>query len=568
MRKTIGALVLVAAAVGVTVYFLGLPARAESPFAGRWQVSLLQGPNQGTFWLIQVEEKAGKASSAKVVFGAGAAFRDTKLKDFKADDKTMSFTLDAAPGEFEVVVHSPRGESKTLLGTVHFRNIVLPLRLGPTDAKEIALADAEKQLDGTKDLQEAAEKGGAAAVKAVRAFLDKNGDKPIALHASSVLVKLLLEEKAKGEDLRAAVDRLAREAGAYGPELERGALVEMTGQLLDHKENALAVEYARKAEKLLGEDARPEERLNVLEALATSLKKAGKEKEARELEPRIAKLNDTLDEAFVKENIPFKPRKFGGRAGKGQHVATVELFTGAQCPPCVAADVAFDAALETYRPRDVVFLQYHLHIPGPDLLASPATEKRAEYYEVGSTPHIFVDGREAPPLGGPRSNGEGAYNTLRKTINRAVDAADKAAVSVKATRKGDKIAITAEVSELKNPGAKVHLRLLLVEEVVRYPGSNGQRLHHHVVRAMPGGAEGFALKEKTAKHSVTVSLAEVRKEQEKYLKEYRFGFRAKPFAETDNLRVTLKDLKVVALVQDDESKEILQAAQVDVPEAK
>jgi hypothetical protein len=566
MRKTIGALVLVAAATGVAIYFLGLPARAESPFTGRWQVSLLQGPNQGTFWLIEVAEKAGKANSAKVAFGVGSAFRETELKDFKANDKTMSFTLDAAPGEFAVVVHPPRGESKTLLGTVHFRNMVLPLRLKPTDAKEIAAADAEKQLDGTADLQEAIKKGGKASVKAVRAFLEKNGDKPIAMFASTVLVKLLLEEKAKGEDLRPAVDRFVREAGAYGPELERGALVEMAGQLLENKENALAVEYARKAEKLLGEDAQPEERLAVLQALATSLKKAGKEKEAKELAPRIAKLNQALDEAFVKENIPFKPRKFGGRAGKGQHVATVELFTGAQCPPCVAADVAFDAALETYPSRDVVFLQYHLHIPGPDLLVSPATEKRAEYYGVDSTPHLFVDGQEAPPLGGPRSNGEGAYNTLRKVINRAVDAADRAAVSVKATRKGDKIDITAEVSELKEPGAKVHLRLLLVEEVVRYPGSNGQRLHHHVVRAMPGGAEGFALKEKTAKHSVTVSLAEVRKELEKYLRE--FGRRVKPFAETDNLRVTLKDLKVVALVQDDETKKILQAVQADVPGAE
>ena len=49
----------------------------------------------------------------------------------------------------------------------------------------------------------------------------------------------------------------------------------------------------------------------------------------------------------------------------------VELFTGAECPPCVAADLAFDALGKTYKPTDVVLLEYHLHIPGPDALTNP-----------------------------------------------------------------------------------------------------------------------------------------------------------------------------------------------------
>ena len=53
-----------------------------------------------------------------------------------------------------------------------------------------------------------------------------------------------------------------------------------------------------------------------------------------------------------------------------KRVVVVELFTGAECPPCVSADVAFDALLETYKPNEVVLLEYHLHIPGPDPLTN------------------------------------------------------------------------------------------------------------------------------------------------------------------------------------------------------
>ena len=54
-------------------------------------------------------------------------------------------------------------------------------------------------------------------------------------------------------------------------------------------------------------------------------------------------------------------------------VAVLELFTGAQCPPCVAADVAFDALEKSYKHTDLILLQYHMHIPGPDPLTNPDT---------------------------------------------------------------------------------------------------------------------------------------------------------------------------------------------------
>ena len=73
-----------------------------------------------------------------------------------------------------------------------------------------------------------------------------------------------------------------------------------------------------------------------------------------------------------------------------------------------------------------------------------------------------------------------------------------------------KLEITATAAEVPNPGEKVRLRLVLVEEAVRYVGANQARFHHHIVRDLPGGAAGVPLKAKTGKQQATVDLAQLR----------------------------------------------------------
>ena len=86
------------------------------------------------------------------------------------------------------------------------------------------------------------------------------------------------------------------------------------------------------------------------------------------------------------------------------------------------------------------------------------------------------------------------------------------------------------------------------------------RFHHHVVRAMPGGAEGVAIKDKAFKHAASTDLADVRKELTGYLDE--FG-KTRPFPKSDR-PMDMKELKVIALVQNDKTKEIVQAVQIEV----
>ena len=131
----------------------------------------------------------------------------------------------------------------------------------------------------------------------------------------------------------------------------------------------------------------------------------------------------------------------------------------------------------------------------------------------------------------------------------------------KATRSGDKLGIAVEVAG--GDGADMKLRLLVVEETVKYAGSNGIRFHHHVVRAMPGGADGVAVKGESFKHAATADLGEVRKGLAKYLDDYVAENPNRPFPRPDR-PMDMRAVRVIAMVQNDKTGEIAQAVQLEV----
>jgi hypothetical protein len=325
---------------------------------------------------------------------------------------------------------------------------------------------------------------------------------------------------------------------------------------------AIALEYARRTERLLEESDDATTQIRILDALAAALRKNNKTDEAKEIDARLDKLEAKADAEYLKKMPGYQPEPYRGRKNKSDRVVLVELFTGAQCPPCVAADLAFDGLTKTYKPDEVVLLQYHLHVPGPDPLTNPDSEARQEYYgkALEGTPTAFFNGTPRAPDGGPIDVAKDKYFEYRDVINPLLEKPAQAQLRVSANRQGDKIDIQAEVSELEKPGEKVRLRFALVEEQIRYLGGNQVRFHHDVVRALPGGTEGFPLKEKSSKHTASVDLAELRQKLTAYLDDYA---KQRPFP---NARrpLDLKKLRVVAFIQDDDTKEVLQAAQADV----
>jgi hypothetical protein len=326
-------------------------------------------------------------------------------------------------------------------------------------------------------------------------------------------------------------------------------VAELLGQQTGYE--TVALQYARQAERMLDPKERPTVQKRVLDVLASALTKAGKTDDAKEVEARLKKLD-----------FKIKPEAYAGRKSKSERVVLVELFTGAQCPPCVAADLAFDALDKTFKPSEVILLQYHLHVPGPDPLTNPATENRAKFYgqAVDGTPTILINGKPGPAGGGDLADAPEKYAEYVAALTPLLETAAKAKLTATATRKGDKIDVNAEISGLAETGDDIRLRFVLVEEQVDYTGGNKLPSHHHVVRALPGGPDGIALKEKTAKKTVTVNLGDLRKDLTDYLDKYAAR---RPFPNKER-PLDLKKLFIVAFVQNDENGEVLQATQVEV----
>jgi hypothetical protein len=186
----------------------------------------------------------------------------------------------------------------------------------------------------------------------------------------------------------------------------------------------------------------------------------------------------------------------------------LELFNvGAQSPLSAGPEAAFDALLETYTSGDVVLLQYHPQFSeGVDPLSSPDGDARWSYYrrlfagkiQFSLEPTAIFNGKEPKGVGGGVDMSKSRYQGFSEGLSIWFDTEAGPKLKVTATEKEGKIDIQATVG-LDDPGIDKRLRLVLVEESVHYGGANGIRIHHRVVRSMPGGPAGFVLKEANSK---------------------------------------------------------------------
>jgi hypothetical protein len=243
-------------------------------------------------------------------------------------------------------------------------------------------------------------------------------------------------------------------------------------------------------------------------------------------------------------------------------VVLCELFTGADCGPCVAADVAFSYLLKTYAPSEVVALEYHEHIPRPDALANSDTEQRFQFYfpEHGGTPTFAVAGKPVQ-AGGFLHQSDEVYKMLRGQIGLMLQRKTSVRIHLKAEPKDGAVAVSAEAEGSFSATDPVRLRLVLAEEQVALRGGNGIREHEMVVRAMPGGTGGVELKDGKLRYEGKVDLKAIKRQLDDYLRAFeeaqKTTFSSKP--------LDLSRLHLVAFVQNDQTKEVYQAATIPFP---
>ena len=280
------------------------------------------------------------------------------------------------------------------------------------------------------------------------------------------------------------------------------------------------------------------------------------EAKARALHKKLHGAEAGFDAALeVKwRELPFHPKPFAPAAAGSGKAVLAELFTGSECPPCVAADLGFDGLLEAFTPKHLAVLEYHLPIPGPDPLMSPATKARQDYYGVTSTPTPFFDGERKSPGGGPRPRAEEKYLEYRGEIERLALEAPAVAIEARAVRRaGGEVKVSASFDKSVPDADRL---VVLVEKEARHRGANGIVFHKMVVR-------GLLVLDPSARTAEAVfDLAELARASVRYLEDYEkergFTFKEKKAAADPG------NLAVVVFVQDRASKKVLNAAFADV----
>jgi hypothetical protein len=272
-------------------------------------------------------------------------------------------------------------------------------------------------------------------------------------------------------------------------------------------------------------------------------------------------LSDYLNEIYEKQlQAIAKPRAPARKNAAGAKVVLCELFTGSECPPCVAADLATSAVESTYADSEVIVLRYHQNIPAPDPLANEASEERFSSYEVPGTPALFVNGKDFSGAGGSLEQVPGIYRRLLKAIEPVLAETTDFKIELSAEANVGKVAISARAVGPDPIPEDVHLRLALAEDKIPFVAGNGIRLHEMVVRAMPGGPDGLAPKKGKLSYTGEVDLAKLKSQLTKHLarieSEAGGRFPEKP--------LELKSLHLVAFLQNDETEEVLQAASIPV----
>jgi hypothetical protein len=244
-----------------------------------------------------------------------------------------------------------------------------------------------------------------------------------------------------------------------------------------------------------------------------------------------------------------------------QKTVLVEMFTGSACGPCVGADFALAAVEQTYPTQNVVVLRYHQHIPAPCPLANQDSEDRAVYYEVDSTPTVVINGAKQPPMGGPIAVLSVAYPVYRELIDQQLKQASDYSLALTAEMKDDVLHVTALADEIpEDQRADLRLRVAVAENNVVWTGPNGLRERTHVVREMLGGAKGIGPRGGKLTNSFEIPIAELKTRLSEYLSQFEVGrdieFPTKPLG--------LQGLSVVAWIQHEPTKEVLQTVLVNV----
>lgn len=571
---------------------------ADAPIDGNWRVSYFSSPSaEVTTGIVKFETKDGKTVGTLLTGNA----RQTEVTLAKAEVSGqrvhLVFKVGTAEQIFEGWINDK--EKDKVSGTYDDDRRVYIAQMTRTDKTSLDPSEALTRRELPEPMQKAVELSGKLnqilvqvqqvrepedkirllnqAIEAVKetqselpklyaAVIDKHADDVAVFDAALQLVRGAAKAKANDDEVRKWANAAAKAAERYGPGWQKEIGVQIAQTLLPQKAYTdVALEHAQQAADQLKDTDAANRQRRVLKILANLQQQGGKTDGLKQTDARLEKIEQILDKEYVTKVPPLQAEAFAGRKKDSDRAVLMELFTGAECGPCVAADVAFDALAKTYKPSELILLQYHLHIPNSDPLTNPDSEARMSYYrkkfptDMRGTPSTVFNGKPQAGGGGPLANAANKLKQYREIIDPLLDEPAGAKLRASASANGERLNIKVDVADVKGPPDNLRLCVAVVEDNVRYVGGNKLRFHHYVVRALPTGAEGVVLPANGQPYTASVDLKELRGKLSKYLDEYGVN---RPFPNADR-PMQFKNLRVIAFVQDDKSKEIVQATVVD-----
>ena len=235
-------------------------------------------------------------------------------------------------------------------------------------------------------------------------------------------------------------------------------------------------------------------------------------------------------------------------AAFGQNrLVLVEHFTQASCGPCASQNPALKTLLDANATK-VVALKYQTSWPGVDPMnAANPTEAaaRVQYYNVTGVPNSVMDGS------GPGSPGTiVTTSTINNRYNTAaplnISASHQWTAGYDSIQIGVFVANAGTATVASGAAGSLKLHVAVIEEEVNYPsapGSNGETNFYQVMRKMVPDASGTTMADSWTAGQTQMFVFKV----------------AAP-----SYLANLNKVAVVAFIQDNSNKSVLNAARTSV----
>lgn len=221
-------------------------------------------------------------------------------------------------------------------------------------------------------------------------------------------------------------------------------------------------------------------------------------------------------------------------------VPLIEHFANTSCIPCPATDEVLEAVLRDFGVSRCISLGYHSNFPGasdPMYLAAPSENtNRMNYYAITAVPYVLFNGKKINYY----ANASRLNDTLRQKIPKERNRSSVVSIQIQPDWSADFNVLTGAIrlEAIEPLSANVRLRVACVERSVDFseaPGANGMKHFFDILRAFYPDPDGMPVQ-------MTQGLSQ----------SFSYQFNRRP--------EWGYDLVVIAFLQDDSSREILQSA--------